>query len=123
MARTMIWITSSSFHGWACSECLWNAPLPTLLSDPEAKSAYDRLSSAKFSAHDCTAFLPRVKSAEPLSFTERMRKLVGQGFKPKDAAEIVLQEVDLEHRGNAKIMEQARTDAQDFLRRVREGLI
>ena len=51
MARTMIWITSSAFHGWGCSECQWNAPVPTLLSDPEAKSAYDRLSSGKFSAH------------------------------------------------------------------------
>ena len=123
MARTMIWITSSAFHGWGCSECQWNAPVPTFLSDPEAKSAYDRLSSGKFSAHDCGAFLARFQSAEPLSFTERMRKLVKQGFKPKDAAEIVLQEVDLEHRGDAKMMEQAWADAQDFLRRVREGLI
>ena len=62
-------------------------------------------------------------SHEPVSFTERMRKLVSQGFKPKDAVDIVMQEVQLEHRGNAKVLERLEADAQDFLRRVREGLI
>ena len=123
MARTMIWITQNHFTGWGCSECEWNFPVPTLLADPEAKSAYDRLSSSKFADHDCKGFLTRLKSGQPASFTERMRKLVAQGLKPKDAVDIVLLEVDLESRGNPKIMEQARIDAQDFLRRVREGLI
>jgi uncharacterized protein YoaH (UPF0181 family) len=123
MARTMIWIHASHFTGWGCSECEWNFAVPTLLTDPEAKSAYDRLSSSKFADHECKAFLARLKSTEPATFTERMRKLVAQGLKPKDAVDIVLQEVDLESRGNPKIMERARTDAQDFLRRVREGLI
>lgn len=123
MARTMIWIHTSHFMGWGCSECEWNFPVPTLLTDPEAKSAYDRLSSSKFSEHDCKGFLSRLKTTEPASFTDRMRKLVAQGLKPKDAVEIVLLEVDIESRGNPKILEQARSDAQDFLRRVREGLI
>jgi hypothetical protein len=46
-----------------------------------------------------------------------------RGFKPKDAADITLQEILLEHRNDAKMMEQARAEAEDFLRRIRDGLI
>jgi uncharacterized protein YoaH (UPF0181 family) len=123
MARSLIWINTKTFQGWACSDCEWNAPVPTLLSDPAAKSAYDRLSARSFANHDCAGHQARLRSNEPVSFTERMRKLVSQGFKPKDAVDIVRQEVQLEHRGNAKILERLEADAQDFLRRVREGLI
>ncbi len=52
-----------------------------------------------------------------------IRKLVAQGFKPKDAVEIFLQEVMLEHRNEPKVLEQARTAGDDFLRRVRNGLL
>jgi len=123
MARSLIWTNTKTFQGWACSDCEWNAPLPTLLSDPAAKSAYDRLSAGRFAHHDCAGHQARMTSHEPVSFTERMRKLVSQGFKPKDAVDIVMQEVQLEHRGNAKVLERLEADAQDFLRRVREGLI
>jgi hypothetical protein len=123
MARSMNWTNTKSFQGWSCSDCEWNLPVPTLLSDPAAKSAYDRLSAAKFADHDCASYLKRTNSPEPASFTQRMRQLVSQGFKPKDAADIVLQEAQLEHRGNEKILARAEADAQDFLRRVREGLI
>lgn len=123
MARSIIWTNTKTFQGWSCSDCQWNMAVPTLLSDPAAKSAYDRLAAGKFAEHDCASHLSRTQSTEPASFTERMRKLVSQGFKPKDAVDIVLQEVHLEHRGNAKILERAEADAQDFLRRVREGLI
>jgi hypothetical protein len=64
-----------------------------------------------------------MQSADPASFTERMRQLVSKGFKPKDAADIVRQEAQLEYKGNARMLERAESDAQDFLRRVREGLI
>ena len=47
----------------------------------------------------------------------------GQGFKPKDAVELFLQEIALEYRNQPKIMDQAKADAEDFLRRVRAGLI
>jgi len=119
----MVWISAETFRGWGCSDCEWNSPLPTLLSDPEARSAYDRLASAKFKEHVCSDFLTRLKSSEPPSFTERMRKLVSQGFKPKDAIDIVLQEVRLEHRDNPKMLAQAQADADDFLRRLRDGMI
>jgi len=46
-----------------------------------------------------------------------------RGFKPKDAVEITLQEIMFEHRGDPATIEKARVDAEDFLRRVKEGLI
>src|ERR1700694_4492071 len=57
------------------------------------------------------------------NFAAHIRKLVAQGFKPKDAVEIFLQEVMLEHRNEPKVLEQARTAGDDFLRRVRNGLL
>jgi hypothetical protein len=54
---------------------------------------------------------------------ERLRKLVMRGLKPKDAVEIMLQEVALERGNNPKAMEKARVDADEFLRRIREGRI
>ena len=121
--RTLVWVNDRSFHGWICSQCEWNSPLPTLLSDPEAKTAYDRLAEGKFRQHVCEKHQSRLPSHEAKSFTVRIRKLVEQGFKPKDAVDILLQEVTLESRGDAKSIEQARADGEDFLRRVRAGLL
>ena len=57
------------------------------------------------------------------SFAERARKLVIRGFKPKDAAEITLQEIVFESRNDPGIAARAAADAEDFLRRVKDGLI
>jgi len=123
-ARELIWTSNYSFHGWTCSQCEWNSPLPTLLADPEAKTAFDRLAAAKFRDHKCADHLSRLGSADDAdSFTPRIRKLVRQGFKPKDAVELFLQEVALEYRNQPKILAQAKADGEDFLRRVRAGLI
>ena len=56
-------------------------------------------------------------------FSAKIRKLISQGFKPKDAVELMLQEVALEFRGQPKILEQAKTEGEDFLRRLRAGVI
>lgn len=122
-ARVMNWMTAPGFQGWICSRCEWSYPLPTLLSDPTAKTAYDRLAAGKFREHSCESYLSRLKTADAPSFTERIRKLVSQGFKPKDAVEILLQEVELEYHNEPKVLEQARIDGEDFLRRIREGLM
>jgi hypothetical protein len=123
-ARELLWTSHHSFHGWTCSQCEWNYPLPTLLNDPEAKTAYDRLAAAKFREHKCADHHSRLVPADDAdSFTPRIRKLVSQGFKPKDAVELFLQEVALEYRTQPKIMAQAKADSEDFLRRVRAGLI
>jgi hypothetical protein len=122
--RELIWTSNPSFRGWTCSQCEWNSPVPTLLNDPEAKTAFDRLASAKFGDHKCADQLSRIGSADDAdSFTPRIRKLVTQGFKPKDAVELFLQEVALEYRNQPKILAQAKADGDDFLRRVRAGLI
>jgi hypothetical protein len=126
MKPTLIWIDDPDSNGWACSGCPWKYPVPTFLSDPEAKRAYDRLAATKFGEHICELPAPHREiedtSTEP-TFTKRVMKLLKVGYKPKDAVEIALDEVGLEHRNDPKIMAQARVDARDFLQRVREGRI
>ena len=123
MARSMMWIADPDFHGWICSNCEWNSAIPTLLEDPEARSAFDRLASGKFKGHNCADHPARNASNRPASLTERMRTLVKRGYKPKDAAELVLQEVSLEFRQQKGILKQAEAETVEFLRRVREGII
>jgi hypothetical protein len=122
-AREMIWTSSHTFQGWTCSQCEWNYPLPTMLSDPEARTAYDRLATGKFHQHECGEHRERLGGPDQESFTPRIRKLVAQGFKPKDAVELFLQEVALEYRNQPKVLAQAKADGEDFLRRVKAGLI
>jgi hypothetical protein len=123
MGRFLTWVSDQRFQGWACSQCEWNCPLPTLLADPEAKSAFDRLASGKFLSHDCREHNKSVRRVDSEGFAERARKLVRRGFKPKDAADITLQEIMLEHRHEPGVEKRARADAEDFLRRVKDGLI
>lgn len=119
----MVWITSRSFRGWSCSDCGWNYEVPTLLTDPDAKSAFDRLSLSKFRGHECANHSERVEFSIAPSVTERIRKLVGGGYKPKDAIDIVLQEVGLEFRHKPEVIDEAQNEAQDFLRRMRDGIM
>lgn len=121
--RTLLWVQGDTFQGWTCSRCGWKSPLPTLLSDPEAKTAYDRLSEGKFRQHVCQDYQKSTPSPEGGLFTARLRKLVGQGFKPKDAVEILLLEVELESRGDQETLQRARSEGEDFIRRVRQGLL
>jgi hypothetical protein len=126
MAPTLVWIDDPENNGWACSDCPWKYPVPTFLSSQEARSAYDRLAGSKFREHVCELPVPRESvedtSTEP-TFARRVLKLVKLGYKPKDAVQIALDDVALEHRNDPKVMAQARADAQDFLQRVREGRI
>jgi hypothetical protein len=122
-ARELVWTSHRTFQGWTCSQCEWNYPLPTLLTDADAKTAYDRLASAKFRDHKCSDHLSRLAPAMDEGFSSRIRKLISQGFKPKDAVELMLQEVALEYRSQPKVMEQAKSEGEDFLRRIRAGVI
>ena len=97
--------------------------MPTLLSESDARTAYDRLAKAQFNDHDCAEHLPRMSINDGDSFTARIRKLVAKGFKPKDAVDLMLQEVALEYRHEPKTLARAKTEADDFLRRVKAGLI
>jgi hypothetical protein len=49
--------------------------------------------------------------------------LIKRGYKPKVAVELVLHEMAIEQGNNPRTMEKARADAEDFLLRVRKGLI
>jgi len=123
MARWLTWVSDHQHQGWACSQCAWMFEIPSMLQDADARSAYDRLASSKFQDHDCRSSraAPAISYVE--SFSDRARRLVTRGFKPKDAADIILQEITLEHRSDPVILERARLDAEDFLRRVKQGLI
>jgi len=125
VARWLAWVSDQRLTGWTCSQCSWTYPVPALLTDPEAKNAFDRLASAKFQAHDCAAHqaLDATSGNPTESFEARAKKLVMQGFKPKDAAEITMQETIFENRHDAKITEKVKKEAEDFLRRVKEGSI
>jgi hypothetical protein len=125
VARWLAWISDQRLTGWTCSQCSWAYPVPALLSDPEAKSAFDRLASAKFQTHDCAAHEPldATSSSPTQNFEARARKLVLRGFKPKDAADITMQEIVFENRSDPKITAKVKKEAEEFLRRVKGGLI
>jgi len=85
------------------------------------KVQYDRLASGKFREHDCARHSERKQTEDRRSWNvhgalscedsnQRCRGACTSG-------------ITLEHSIEPKIMEQARADADDFLRRVREGLI
>jgi hypothetical protein len=93
------------------------------LSDVEARSAFDRLANSKFENHDCSKQPKQMRLGDGQTFAERARKLIMRGFKPKDAVELTMQEIEFEHRSETKVLEQARADAQQFLQKIREGLI
>src|SRR4249920_672855 len=125
MARSLIWIQGGSDPGWACSSCRWKFPVPTLLSSEEAKSAYDRLAASKFRAHICeTQTTPApVKANTGPTLAERAGRLIKAGYKPKDAVELVTEEIILEHGHEPNAKEKARAEAEEFLYKIRKGLI
>src|SRR5262252_3101878 len=55
--RELVWTSNRTFQGWTCSHCEWNSPLPTLLSDADARTAFDRLAATKFREHVCADHL------------------------------------------------------------------
>ena len=102
---------------------------PRCSAEKRPRAAYDRLAAAKFRQHTCdaaTGFSSTSLEAKrniDSAFTERARTLIKRGYKPKVAVELVLQETEIEHGNDPKFMEKARADAEDFLQRVRTGLI
>ena len=123
MGRWITWTNKGDQRGWACSACSWDYPIPSLLADPEAKDAYDRLAHAKFEAHDCGMYSLQSKAVVEETLSDRARKLVSRGYKPKDAVELVLQEIQFEHRHEPKRLEKAQREAEEFLRNIRQGRI
>ena len=124
MGKQLTWVSGPSFSGWTCSQCKWNYSVPELLSDPEARAAYDRLASAKFQSHNCADHGSLERPAEEDDFTQRARKLIHSGLKPRDAVDIAMKEILFEsHNTDPKFTDQLRTQGDDFLRRVKQGLL
>ncbi|MFZ0773402.1 MAG: hypothetical protein WCA49_10620 [Candidatus Sulfotelmatobacter sp.] len=90
-------------------------------------AAYDRLAAVKFREHKCEAGFSEAKQVTgreaDIAFAERARMLIKRGYKPKVAVELVLHETGIEHRNDPRIMERAHADAEEFLLRIRKGLI
>ena len=128
MERSLVRVQGEA-SGWACTNCGWTFPVPTLLGGDEAMAAYDRLAAAKFREHKCeahAAFPTAKEPAKPVADTpvaERARMLIKRGYKPKVAVELVLHEIEIEHGRDRTFMEKKRADAEDFLMKVRKGLI
>jgi hypothetical protein len=128
MERSLIWIEGDAY-GWACSNCRWKFLVPTLLSGEEAMGAYHRLAALKFREHDCepetshSVANQETKRGADTTFAERAGMLVMRGYKPKDAVELILQQTVIECGNDPRMMEKVRADAEDFLLRVRKGLI
>ena len=123
MGRWLKWVSTESTQGWACSQCGWIFNTPQLLSDPEAKAAYDRLANSKFQSHKCEDHGIQAELVEQDDFMTRARNLVKRGFKPRDAADITMQEILLEYGDDAKRAERTRLAAEEFLRRVKSGMM
>jgi hypothetical protein len=128
MLRFLIW-TEGDNKGWACSNCQWRFPVPTFLSGEDAKGAYDRLAAIKFKEHECEGEIspsevqPETKLDTGIPFAERARVFIKRGYTPKVAVELVLHEIEVEHGSRFQVMEKARADAEDFLVKVRKGII
>src|SRR5271157_133126 len=122
MERSLIWIEGDA-EGWGCSNCRWRFPVPTLLSGKEAVAAYDRLAAMKFREHTCeaetspSAAIQETKRRADTPFAERARTLVKRGYTPKVAVDLVLQETEVEHGNDPRVMAKARADGEDFLQR------
>lgn len=123
MGRSLVWIEGAD-GGWACSSCRWKFPVPTLLSEKEAREAYDRLAAAKFTKHECGAenSPPTTPNPGP-SFADRARVLIMRGYKPKIAVELVLHDLEFENPNNPEVIKKARVAAEDFLLKIGKGLI
>ena len=91
--------------------------------------AYDRASEAKFREHQHEGKTRQstqeqaTPRAADTAFAERARMLIKRGYTPKVAVELVLHEMEFEQGNNSRVIEKARADAEDFLRRARQGLI
>jgi hypothetical protein len=124
-ARSLVWIEGDAEGGWACSICRWRSPIPTLLTGQEARDAYDRLAVAKFNEHKCQREMspPSGEQNAGSNFTDRARGLIMRGYKPKVAVEVLMTELEFEYRNDSSRMEKARAEAEEFLLKVRKGLI
>ncbi len=76
-----------------------------------------------WSCSECDWNFPLPSLLNPESFIARAKGLVMRGFKPKDAAEITAKEIMFENHDDPDIARKVQIEVNDFLRRVKEGLI
>ena len=57
------------------------------------------------------------------AFADRAHMLIKRGYTPKVAVDLVLHEMESEYGSTSRAMARARVDAEDFLMKVRRGVI
>ena len=125
---SLIWIEGQE-SGWACSNCAWKCPVPAQPGGEEAKRAFHGIAAARFSEHICggvagpSPLPPSAQSQTDHALVGRARMLIMRGYKPQDAVELVLRETELENSNDPRVLAEIRAQADDFLLRVRQGLI
>lgn len=69
--------------------------------------------------------MPQQEAGQPseISFADRARTLIKRGYAPKVAVELVLHDIEAEHGQDSRITDKARIDAEEFLLKIRRGLI
>jgi len=91
--------------------------------------AHDRPGDAKVHEHQrdeetrLSAQEQATQRTPDTAFADRARMLIKRGYTPKVAVELVLHEMEFEQGNSSSAMEKARADADDFLRRARQGHI
>lgn len=98
------------------------------IRDHPETGAYDRATEAKVREHQRegeirSAQEQAIHRAADTAFADRARMLIKRGYAPKVAVELVLHEMEFEQGNNSRAMEKARAEAEDFLRRTRQGII
>jgi len=98
------------------------------IRDHPETGAYDRATEAKVREHQRegetrSAQEQAIQRAADTAFADRARMLIKRGYAPKVAVELVLHEMEFEQGNNSRAMEKARAEAEDFLRRTRQGII
>jgi hypothetical protein len=80
--KTMIWVSTAQFEGWACSECAWTfnpSGPPVGATLDQMKQNFERRRDKEFASHVCAQH-PKSKGEKPgaSSVTEKPR--TSRGF-------------------------------------------
>lgn len=78
---------------------------------------------AQFSEHDCKLHPSNGNQPETESHIGKMRLLVMRGSSPEEAAGEVLKEVSSRYPDQPATIDKVRKEADEFLRRIREGFL
>ena len=115
MARWLTWVSHQTFDrmGVFAMRLDFSRPVDADRSGCEEcirPAGFQQISGTRLCS--CTGNRPALSDSE--SFAARARKLVTRGFKPKDAAQITLQEITFENRNDPSAAKRAANRFRGF---------